>query len=154
MITLDLRRIVCAKELQDSANVAQQVIKEAMSPRLSDVSMMGEIYRHFKDFVSGVKVNRHSERKREFLFIIAYLYCPSVLVGGTMPKGFRGILKELLHVESPSAISNYTSDLFFLYNHYEDFREIVEGAYQYISGAMNLDNIIRASKEDVQSDER
>ena len=99
-------------------------------------------------------VIRHISRLLTSNCISRCIYCPSVLVGGTMPKGFRGILKELLHVESPSAISNYTSDLFFLYNHYKDFREIVEGAYQYISGAMNLDNMIRASKEDVQSDER
>lgn len=139
MITQDLRRIICAKEVQDTANVALQNVKEALAPRLSDVSLMEEVYAKFREYVAGIKSSQHSERRREFLFIFAYLYCPTVLVGGTMPKGYRGKLKELLHVESPSAISNYTSDLFFLYNHYQDFREVVEGAYAYIAERMKIE---------------
>lgn len=152
MITLDLRRITCARDLQETANGALAVAKEALEPRLSDTSLIGEIYTHFRNFIKGLGKSHHSERRREFMFIVAYLYCPSVLIGGPMPRGFRGILKELLHVESPSAISNYTTDLFFLYNHYKDFREIVEGAFCYISGMMNLDGILRDSKETSKND--
>lgn len=149
MITLDLRRITCAKDLQDVANGALATAKEALKPRLSDTSLIGEIYSHFREFISSMGKSHHSEKRREFMFIIAYLYCPNVLIGGTMPKGFRGILKELFHVESPSAISNYTTDLFFLYNHYRDFREVVEGAYKHIVEAMRLDRILNALEEKV-----
>lgn len=146
MITLDLRRIRCAKDLQDTANGALRVAKEALVPRLSDKGLIGEMYAHFRDYIKGIKIVHHPERRREFLFIIAYLYCPSVLIGGTMPRGFRGALKEVMHVESPSAISNYASDLFFLYNHYSDFREIVEGAYSYIIDKMDLASVLVRSE--------
>lgn len=142
MITLDLRRITRAKDLQETANRALEVTKQALAPRLSDTGLIAEIYAHFCDFVKGLGKSHHSERRREFMFIIAYLYCPSVLIGASMPRGFRGVLKELLHVESPSAISNYTTDLFFLYNHYKDFRDVVEGAYNHIACSMSLDSAI------------
>ena len=142
MITLDLHRITCARDLQQTANGALAIANEALKPRLSDTSLIGEMYEHFRNFIKSLGKSHHSERRREFMFIIAYLYCPSVLIGGSMPRGFRGILKDLLHVESPSAISNYTADLFFLYNHYKDFREIVEGAYNYMSQAMNFNKLM------------
>lgn len=152
MITHDLRRITRAKELQDSAKEVEKLVKETLSPRLNDVGLLRDIYRHFKDFVDGVKTKRHTEGRREFLFIVAYLYCPSVLVGGTMPKGFRGLLKDILHVESPSAISNYTSDLLFIYEHYRDFRELVEGAFTYIADKMNLYSLMYLSVESEKRD--
>lgn len=127
------------------------VAKEALEPRLSDTGLIEEIYKYFLEFVKKVCKPSHSEKRKEFMFIVAYLYCPAVLIGGTMPKGFRGKLKELLNVGSPSAISNYTSDLMFLYNHYQDFREIVEGAYSYISEHMNLDLLFRISEESTKS---
>lgn len=154
MITLDLRRIRCAKDLQDAAKGAMSVTEEALSPRLTDQGLLGEMYAHFQNFVRGLKKPHHHEMKREFLFIVTYLYCPTVLIGGTMPRGFRGVLKGLMKVESPSAISNYVSDLLFLYNHYQDFRQVVEGAYSYISEAMHLDAIKRDSSENEKSDAR
>lgn len=147
MITLDLRRIRCAKELQDTANGALAVAKEALTPKLYDLTLIKEMYQHFRDFLKSVNNPHHAERRREFLFIISYLFCPNVLIGGTMPRGFRGVLKDVLHVESPSAISNYTSDLFFLYNHYADFREAVELAYEYISQKMDMDNLMKSENK-------
>ena len=138
MIKRDLRRIKCAKELQETANGAMIVAKAALSPRLKDVDLLPEIYYNFLGYLKDAKLPPHQERRREFLFIVFYLYCPSVLIGYAMPRGFRNKLKELLHVESPSAVSNYTTDLFFLYNHYADFREVVENAYNYIVEKMNL----------------
>lgn len=135
MITMDLRRIKCAKELQDTVNQAMKVVEDALTPRLTDWTQIEIIYQHFKDFIKKIGPH-HSERRREFLFIVVMLYCPSVLIGGSMPRGFRGKLKDLLKVESPSAISNYTSDLLFLYNHYQDFRDVVVAAYWYISAVM------------------
>lgn len=139
MTTIDLRRIKCANSLRSDARQAILVAEDALKPALSDMSLIGDIYRHFKDFLKQLSQPINSEKRREFLFIVAYLYCPSVLIGDSMPRGFRGVLKDILHVESPSAISNYTSDLMFLYNHYQDFREIVEGGFSYIVKSMGLD---------------
>lgn len=138
-MTLDLRRIVCAKDLKDTAKGAMKVVDDALAPRLEDRSLIAEMYEHFRDYVKGQRSPHHSEKRREFLFIVAYFYFPSVLIGGTMPKGFRSILKGVLNVESPSAISNYVADLLFLYNHYLDFRQTVEGAYSHIVCSMHLD---------------
>lgn len=141
MITRDISRIRCAKELQDTANGALAVAKEALAPKLHDLNLIKDIYRHFKDFLRETDNPPHGERRREFLFIFSCLFCPNVLIGGTMPRGYRGALKDVLNVDSPSAISNYTSDLFFLYNHYADFRETVELAYEYIAQKMDIDKM-------------
>lgn len=138
MITFDLRRIVCAKDLQDTAKEALKISEDALTPRLDDWGLLDDIYRHYKDFLSKMSSSHHSEKRKEFIFIVTYLYCPTVLIGGSMPRGFRGKLKELLHVESPSAISNYASDLLFLYSHYQDFRRFVEDAFDYISSSLPL----------------
>ena len=136
MITMDMRRIICAKELQARADDAMMVVREALTPKLHDQSRIDEISRLFSEYIRE-NAGKFTEKKRALLFVMVYLYCPAVLLGESMPRGFRDRLKDLLGVGSPSAVSNYTTDLLFFYNHYKDFRKVVEDAYAYIMARMS-----------------
>ena len=138
MISLDLRRIRCAKELQEATRNAIALLDESLSPAYTDMGMMGEMYAHFEEFVKRSGKTLNSANRKKFLFIAVYLFCPSVLIGHAMPRGFRDRIKELIHAKSATTVSNDVANLLFFYNHYRDFREDVDNAYTYILESMNL----------------
>jgi len=70
--------------------------------------------------------------KKEFVFIVLYLYCPATLVGGKALPGIREKMAEILGYNAASAVSNITADVAFLYQHYRDFRQEIDLAYAYI----------------------
>lgn len=138
---LNLQRVLNIKDYKDSIKEVIRKIREAAQPLLSDRSEMKEIYRLYKAHLEEKNLGWDTERRKHFLFIVIYIYCPNVLVGDPMPKGFRTDLKNLLNVRSQSIISNHTRDLLFLYRQYEDFRTSVDEAYDYISQHMEISNV-------------
>ena len=56
----------------------------ATSPRLKDLSLIPQIYSIFEE-LKGKEI-KVSDRK-EFIFVIIYLYAPNKLFGGKMPQG-------------------------------------------------------------------
>lgn len=140
MFTLDLCKIKCAKASLESAKEASDKAKEALKPILQDFDLMADVLNHFTVYLSARSQKMNAERRKQFLFIIMYLFHPSALLGAAMPRGFRERLKNLLHVEAPTIISNNTNDLLFLYYHYRDFRSSVNEAYSYIAQEMNIED--------------
>lgn len=140
MFTLDLCKIKCAKASLESAKEASDKAKEALKPILQDLNLMADVLKYFTGFLSARSQTMNADKRKQFLFIIMYLFHPSALLGGAMPRGFRERLRNLLHVEAPTIISNNTNDLLFLYHHYRDFREGVNDAYSYIAEEMNIED--------------
>lgn len=140
MITLDLIKIRSAKEAISQAKDAANKAKEALRPILEDANLMGEVLRNFLQFLTTRSEVMNADKRKQFLFIIVYLFCPSSLLGDAMPRGFRERLRVLLHVDAPTVISNNIADLLFLYNHYEDFRTGVNDAYSYIAEEMHIES--------------
>lgn len=138
---MDLSKIRFAKDAMAETERLNQKVCEALEPRIKDVGLLGEVYSWFVKW-SG-RVMDASDRKK-FLFIAMYLFCPSVLIGHTMPRGLRGRIKELIHVKSVTTISNEVSNLLFFYNHYKDFKTDVDKAYSYIAEGMSLSGLEEA----------
>lgn len=136
MISLDLSKLRTAKGYEEDLRQTERKINEALEPIIKDVGLLGEVYKYFLVFIErNGKVMDTSNRKK-FLFIAVYLFCPSVLIGHTMPRGFRDRIKELIKAKSASTVSNDVANLLFLYNHYRDFRDDVDVAYSFISECM------------------
>ena len=139
MISLDLRRISCAKQLQDATRDAMALLQDSLTPSLSDMGLIQEMYDHFKSFLIQQGMPLNANNRKKFLFVAVYLFCPSVLIGNTMPRGFRDKIRELINAKSATVVSNDVANLLFYYNCYKDFREDVENAYCYIVENMNID---------------
>lgn len=134
---MDLRKIQSLKSARESINEAFKKATEAAKPIISDKRQLVDVYRNFLAFIQQGEFT--TARRKQFLFIVVYLFCPAVFIGDKMPKGFREALRDLLCLNSLSIISNDTRDLMFLYTHYSDFREEVERAYSFISDIMKID---------------
>lgn len=140
MKQLDLQKILSIKNAKDFIKEAIEMVSESTRPLLANRSEMKEVYDVYQEYLRTKGIAWDTERRKHFLFVIIYIYCPNVLVGDPMPKGFRRELKELLNVRANTVISNHSRDLLFLYRQYRDFREEVDAAYNYISERMGIED--------------
>lgn len=108
--------------------------KDLSTPILTDYKKLPEIYKRFKDILNDrpcpPNINTVLQRKK-FLFIVLYLYCPSVLCGDKSPNSIRERLSQLLRVNKTS-ISHNISDLVFMYQNYKDFKNEVDNVFYQI----------------------
>lgn len=146
MKQLDLQKILSIKNAKDFIKEAIEMVSESTRPLLANRSEMKEVYDVYQEYLRTKGITWDTERRKHFLFVIIYIYCPNVLIGDPMPKGFRRELKELLNVGANSVISNHSRDLLFLYRQYRDFREEVDAAYEYISERMGIEDNFDSSK--------
>lgn len=143
---LDLQKILGIKSAKDFIKEAIEMVSESTRPLLSNRGDMKEVHKVYQEYLAEKGVKWDTERRKHFLFIVIYIYCPNVLIGDPMPKGFRRELKELLNVGANSVISNHSRDLLFLYRQYRDFKEEVDSAYDYISERMGIEDTYDSSK--------
>lgn len=119
---------------------------ELSAPTLTNVEFIPTIYQWFSDILSNMDfppcVDSVNQRKK-FLYIILFLYAPSVLAGGRMPGGLRKVLEELFNHVSPCTISNNISNIVFLYQHYRDFRHDIGEIYTHIMQKLKDKELIK-----------
>ena len=69
-----------------------------------------------------IKVND----RKEFVFVVIYLYSPNKFFGGKMPQGLRRAISQAAKVTCASVISATCTELMVLYTTYSDFRQGVD----------------------------
>lgn len=105
---------------------------ELAKPRMTDFSLIPELYRQFKLYHNELSPKRTHpviERKK-FLCIILFLFSPSSLAGGRMQNGLRIELSKLFPEISPHNISKNIVNITFLYQRYKGFRADVDSIYR------------------------
>lgn len=138
MISMDLSKIRFAKGAAEDVKLLEQNINSALEPTIKDLSLVEQVYEQFLSFLQWSGKVMDVNNRKKFLFIAVYLFCPSVLIGHTMPRGFRDRVKDLINAKSATTVSNDVANLLFLYNHYKDFREDVDSAYAFVADGLNL----------------
>lgn len=119
----DLKEVKCLK------NRILQKEKTLSSPLIRDLSIVQIIYQIFTNELQkmGLTPNvMNVMQRKKFIFIILYLFSPAVLVGVKMKSGLRDAISNAVQVKSRSVISDNCSDVVFLYNHYQEFREDIK----------------------------
>lgn len=113
------------KRIEKARSTLRQAIADnelVTSPKLKDLSLIPKIYNLF-EHIKGNKITV-SERK-EFIFVVIYLYAPNKFFGGKMPQGMRKAVSNAIHTDS-SCISRTCTELIVLYTTYSDFRSGVD----------------------------
>jgi hypothetical protein len=114
------------KRIEKARTALRQAIVDnelATSPQLKDLALIPKIYEIFKGIKGGdITVND----RKEFIFVIIYLYCPNKFFGGKMPQGLRRVIAKTVGVTCGSVISATCTELLILYTTYEDFRQGVD----------------------------
>lgn len=101
-----------------------------------------QVYGFFFDTVIGGALP--VERRRQFIFVILYLYAPNRLFSGKMPKGLRRAIARTLGVQSDTVLSDNANDVLKRYEIYKSWAKDVEkvlgeilerlGSYSHPSG--------------------
>ena len=134
-MTREFSSISELKSIREQKSRLSERERELSSPVLHDVSLIPKIYGWFKDILSvnccTPCIDSVLQRKK-FLLIVLFLFAPSVLAGGRLPKGIRHELSSVFPKLSPCVISNNIADVAFIYQNYKDFRQEIDYLYTVI----------------------
>ena len=133
------------KAIREQKSRLSERENELSAPVLSDLELIPVIYEWFKEVLSEMafppQVESITQRKK-FLFIVLFLFSPSVLAGGRMPNGVRKSLEEVFPNVKPCTISNNLADVVFLYQQYKDVRQDIEYIYTEIVSRLKFKGLI------------
>lgn len=90
----------------------------------NDEETARQVYGLFPDAVRGGAIP--AERRRQFIFIILYLYAPNRLFAGKMPKGLRRTIARTLGVQSDTVLSDNANDVLKRYEIYKQWAKDVD----------------------------
>lgn len=114
------------KRIEKARTTLRQAIVDneiATSPKLKDLNLIPKIYEVFEELKGNeIKVND----RKEFIFVVIYLYSPNKFFGGKMPQGLRRAITKATKVTCASVISATCTELMVLYTTYSDFRQGVD----------------------------
>ena len=133
------------KAIREQKSRLSERENELSAPVLSDLELIPVIYEWFKEVLSEMAFPPQVEcitQRKKFLFIVLFLFSPSVLAGGRMPNGVRKSLKEVFPNVKPCTISNNLADVVFLYQQYKDFRQDIEYIYTEIQNRLKFKGLI------------
>jgi len=120
------------KKIEKARTALRQAIADnelATSPRLKDLSLIPKIYEIFEQMKGKeIKVND----RKEFVFVIIYLYSPNKFFGGKMPQGLRRAITKATKITCANVISVTCTELMVLYTTYSDFRRGVDELMQVV----------------------
>ena len=126
------------KKLEKSRTALRQAIADnelAASPRLKDLNLIPKIYSVFEE-AKGKNITVND--RKEFIFVVIYLYSPNKFFGGKMPQGLRRAITKATKVTCASVISATCTELMVLYTTYSDFRKGVDELMDNVLLSMNL----------------
>ena len=113
------------KQIEKARTALRQAMADnelATSPKLKDLSLIPKIYGICEELRGdNITVND----RKEFIFVVVYLYAPNRFFGGKMPQGLRRAISKAVKVDS-TCISRTCTELMVLYTTYSDFRQGVD----------------------------
>ena len=119
------------KSIREQKSKLSEREKELTEPILTDLDMIGMLYRWFQEIISQKEIFRSGNvtQRKKFIFIILFFFFLSTLAGGKMKNGLRDKLAEVLGVNAQTTISNNRNNLVFSYQLYKYFRQDVDWIY-------------------------
>ena len=119
------------KSIREQKSKLSEREKELTEPILTDLDMIGMLYRWFQEIISQKEIFRSGNvtQRKKFIFIILFLYSPSTLAGGKMKNGLRDKLAEVLGVTAQTTRSTNRKNLVFSDPLYKYFRQDVDWIY-------------------------
>lgn len=145
-MTKEFSSIVELKAIREQKSRLSEREQELSAPMLTDFALIPEIYSWFKEilFQSDCPPNFESvTQRKKYLFIVLFLFAPSVLAGGRLPNGIRSEIASVFPDVSPCVISNNIADVSFIYQQYKDFRQDIEFIYNQVLERLKIKGVIK-----------
>lgn len=145
-MTREFSSIVELKAIREQKSRLSEREQELSAPMLTDFALIPEIYSWFKEILSQSDCPPNFEsvtQRKKFLFIVLFLFAPSVLAGGRLPNGIRAEIAGVFPDVSPCVISNNIADVSFIYQQYKDFRQDIEFIYNLVFERFKIKGVIK-----------
>lgn len=122
---------------------------ELIQPTLTDINLVGKLYEWYKEILTtqGSEWKDNILRRKKFIFIVLYLYCPEALAGGRMKYRLREKIAEALSINRNNSISNDLNNIVFSYQVYKDYRQDVDNIYGEIVRRLKMEGYINEQSE-------
>lgn len=146
MVTKEFSSIAELKAIREQKSRLTERERELSAPVLTDLSLIPEVYGWFREIQTERDCPPNPEsvtQRKKFLFIVLFLFSPSVLAGGRLPNGIRTELAKVFPRLHPCVISNNISDVVFLYQNYKDFRQDIDSLYNQILERLKVKGLIK-----------
>lgn len=145
-MTKEFSSIVELKAIREQKSRLSEREQELSAPMLTDFALIPEIYSWFKEILSQSDCPPNFEsvtQRKKFLFIVLFLFVPSVLAGGRLPNGIRAEIAGVFPDVSPCVISNNIADVSFIYQQYKYFRQDIEFIYNQVLERLKIKGVIK-----------
>lgn len=145
-MTKEFSSIVELKSIREQKSRLSERENELSTPMLEDLSLIPELYSCFRELLAGMACPPNPEsvtQRKKFLFIVLFLFAPSVLAGGRLPNGIRAEIAGVFPDVSPCVISNNIADVSFIYQQYKDFRQDIEFIYNQVLEKLKIKGLIK-----------
>ena len=133
------------KSIREQKSRLSEREQELSVPLLTDLSTVVEIYDWFCEIQGNRDCpgrNESAHLRKKFIFIILFLYAPSVLAGGRMPIGLRDAIADAVKLSDITFISHNVETVFFMYQNYKEFRQDIEYLYTEIVNRLKFKGLI------------
>ena len=145
-MTKEFSSIVELKSIREQKSRLSERENELSTPMLDDLLLIPELYSWFRELLAGMACTPNPEsvtQRKKFLFIVLFLFAPSVLAGGRLPNGIRAEIAGVFPDVSPCVISNNIADVSFIYQQYKNFRQDIEYLYCQIVERLKVKGLIK-----------
>lgn len=132
---LDFEKIIQLKRLRVEKSCLSEKEMKLSTPIYTDRRLIDTFHSRFTQLMQDKGIYNHSSvsQRQKFLIVIMFLFSPSTLAGGKMPKGLRDYICKVMGLKSASAISHDLDNVVFLYQNYTDFRDDVNEIFRAIT---------------------
>lgn len=133
------------KSIREQKSRLSEREQELSAPLLTDLSAVVEIYDWFCEIQGNRDCpgrNESAHLRKKFIFIILFLYAPSVLAGGRMPIGLRDAIADAVKLSDITFISHNVETVVFMYQNYKEFRQDIDYLYTEILYRLKIKGLI------------
>lgn len=133
------------KSIREQKSRLSERENELSAPALIDLEIIPVIYEWFCE-IQGERDcpgrNESVHLRKKFIFIVLFLFAPSVLAGGRMPVGLRDAIAEAINLRDITFISHNVETVVFMYQNYKDFRKDIDYLYTEIINRLKIKGLI------------
>lgn len=143
------------KMAREELHTVAERFREKCRPKLTDHTLIPVLYDWFRELSEGsckatvrqvygffpeaVSCGAMTvEQRRMFIFIVLYLYAPSRLFSGKMPRGLRRAIALTLGVASDTVLSDNANDVLKRYEIYRSWAKEVDKVLSVILDRLKL----------------
>ena len=139
-------KIAEIKSIREQKSRLSEREKELTEPTLTDLDMIGQLWEWFREIISDRDCPGRVEsayQRKKFIFIVLFLFAPSVLAGGRMPNGLRDKIAEAIDLKDITFISHNIETIVFLRQKDKYFRRDIEYIYTEIVDRLKVEGLIK-----------